>query len=82
MKYTLDRIDGDHAVLESDDEKRITVPVSHLPAGIREGSRISEDNGVYTLDIDEENALRRKRYRAQERLKKKRGPRKTAAQKK
>jgi hypothetical protein len=82
MKYTVDRINGDQAVLESDSEERRTVPVSLLPAGIREGSRITEENGVYTPDIAEENNLRRQRFRAQERLKKKCAAGKITPQKK
>ncbi|MBQ9507051.1 MAG: DUF3006 domain-containing protein [Clostridia bacterium] len=81
MKYTVDRIDGDHAVLESDKEKRFIVPVSLLPEGIREGSRVAEESGVYTLDLTEEKALRRQRYRAQQRLKKKCAARKTPRKK-
>lgn len=82
MKYTVDRIHGDRAVLESDGEEMRTVPVSLLPEGIREGSRVTEENGVYTLDMTEEKALRRQRYRAQQRLKKKCAVRKNAPQKK
>ena len=81
MKYTVDRIHGDRAVLESDGEEMCTVPVSMLPEGIREGSRVTEENGVYTLDVTEEKALRRQRYRAQQRLKKKCAARKTPRKK-
>ena len=82
MKYTVDRINGDIAVLESDGEERRTVPVSLLPAGIREGSRVIEEKGEYTLDIKEENTLRRQRYRTQEHLKKKCAAGKNTPQKK
>ena len=61
MKYSIDRIENNIAVLENlqDKEKR-EVDISLLPKGSREGSILLFRNDKYELDLDEEE-LRRKR---------------------
>ena len=71
MKYTVDRIEGDIAVLENEDERRVKVKMSLLPEGVREGSCLSEENGVFRLDEASAEALRRKHYMLQQRMKRK-----------
>ena len=71
MKYTVDRIEGDIAVLENEDERRVKVKMSLLPEGVREGSCLSEENGAFRLDEASAEALRRKHYMLQQRMKRK-----------
>ena len=74
MKYTVDRIEGDIAVLENEDERRVKVNVSLLPEGVREGSCLAKENGAFRLDEASAEALRRKHYMLQQRMKKKKTP--------
>ncbi len=37
MKYIIDRLEEGLAICETELRKRISVPVSHLPKGIKEG---------------------------------------------
>lgn len=61
MKYSIDRIENNIAVLENiEDKDKVEIEISLLPKGIREGSILLFRNGKYELDLDEEE-LRRKR---------------------
>ena len=71
MKYTVDRIEGDIAVLENEDERRVKVKMSLLPEGVREGCCLTEENGAFRLDEASAEALRRKHYMLQQRMKRK-----------
>ena len=67
MKLIVDRITENIAVLEKVDLSHIELDVSLLPKGIKEGSVIMYENGVYTID-DADEEERRKRIFAKQRL--------------
>jgi len=50
LHYTIDRIEGDTAVLESDDGEVINIKLTDLPAGIKEGDILKFENNIYTID--------------------------------
>ena len=56
--WTIDRIEGDVAVVELSAGKTVNLPLSALPQGVKEGS-------VLRLTLDkEEEARRKKKYRS------------------
>lgn len=59
-KLSVDRIEGDYAVLEDDDEGRFDILMSELPQGCKEGDIIDLTDGVFTVDAVE-TEKRRKR---------------------
>lgn len=60
MIYSVDRIEGTVAVLVGDSGPDLTVLLSELPAGITEGSVLRFNDGVYTLDCQEEQKRRQR----------------------
>ncbi len=51
MLYSIDRIEGEWAVIVSENDGiALTIPAYALPEGGEEGSIISEEGGVYALD--------------------------------
>ena len=60
MKYAIDRIENNIAVLENikTKEKR-EINIKDLPRGIKEGSILSLENNLYKLDNDEEEKRRK-----------------------
>lgn len=59
MKYSIDRIENDVAVLESLESREIiNVNITLLPQNVKEGSIIVYENNKYTKD--EETELKRK----------------------
>ena len=58
MRYTVDRIEEDLAVLEGEDRTMRTVPLSQLPQGIREGAVVTATEEGFTLDADADRAAR------------------------
>ena len=70
MKYSVDRIEENIAVLEElDTGNIIEVPASKLPHFIADGTIVRYDNDEYVVDKDEED-IRRNRIREKlERLK-------------
>lgn len=69
MKYSVDRISGDKALLISEGRVRRIVAADMLPEGTREGSFVIEEQGVFKRDLSTETFMRRKLYALQERLK-------------
>ncbi len=59
MKYIVDRIEGEYAVCEAEDMSMHNISLSQLPLGLKEGSRLIFENGLY-ID-DDKNADRRER---------------------
>ena len=59
MKYIIDRLDEGLAICETELRKRISVPVSHLPKGIKEGDVLREEEGRFSLDSEETDKRRR-----------------------
>jgi len=60
MKYVLDRIEGQHAVLECEDGKNLVVLRSSLPPTAKEGDIIKYVNSTYFIDIEETNESKNK----------------------
>lgn len=55
MEYlSVDRIENSIAVCEKEDMSTVKLPLSVLPNGVREGSVLAFENGVYTIDESEE----------------------------
>lgn len=71
MKYSIDRIEDNVAVLENivDKEKK-EIDISLLPKGSREGSILLFRNDKYELDLDEEEIRRKRIMEKFKRLKK------------
>ena len=59
MKYVIDRFEGDYAVCENDDLKRINVEKSRLPRGVKEGSTIEIDEAGEIALIDDAERVKR-----------------------
>jgi len=55
--YSVDRIVGDVAVLVGEDTS-LSVAMSLLPTGVKEGSVLRVEDGSYVLDSVEEEARR------------------------
>jgi len=50
MKFIIDRLEGDFAVLEAEDKTMLDVPRSLLPADAKEGDCLRQDGETYLLD--------------------------------
>ena len=59
MIYIIDRLEEGLAICETELRKRISVPVSHLPKGIKEGDVLREEEGRFSLDSEETDKRRR-----------------------
>ena len=59
MKYIIDRLEEGLAICETELRKRISVPVSHLPKGIKEGDVLREEEGRFSLESEETDKRRR-----------------------
>ena len=71
MKYALDRIEEDIAILENiETGELIKISIQHLPPNIHEGTILKKENNTYLIDTKEEEKRRRK---IQEKFKKLRG---------
>jgi len=53
MKYTLDRFEGDFALLEQEDRTMLQVRRTELPADVKEGSFLTLTDGVWALCEDD-----------------------------
>ena len=52
--YTLDRFEGNFAVLENRNTKKMTdIPISNIPANAKEGDILRLSNGSYVVDHEE-----------------------------
>ena len=71
MKYALDRIEENIAILENiKTGEKINVSIFKLPSNIHEGTILKQENNTYIIDTKEEEERRRK---IQEKFKKLRG---------
>ena len=71
MKYALDRIEENIAILENiETGERRKISIQHLPLNIHEGTILKKENNTYLIDTKEEEKRRRK---IQEKFKKLRG---------
>ena len=53
MFYTIDRFEGDYAVLEDDDENRVNVKKALLPEMAKESDVLDFDGEAYTVNTEE-----------------------------
>lgn len=60
MYFVVDRIEKDTAVCEKEDGSMINIKVSLLPEDVKEGDAVVEKNGVYVIDREMTQELRRK----------------------
>lgn len=61
MKFAIDRIENNIAILENlDTKEKKEVNIKDLPSSIKEGTILSYENNTYTINQDEE-LIRRKR---------------------
>ena len=60
MRYTVDRIGGGIAVLETETGERRTVEASILPENVKEGDCLTEADGIFSLDAERTSARRKK----------------------
>lgn len=60
MRYSVDRIENGMAVLISDDENELILPLSAFDFEVREGLVLKEDRGVFSADTNEESERREK----------------------
>ena len=72
MRYTVDRIGEGRAVLESETGERLVLDASLLPEGTREGSCLTETDGVFRADPVREKKRKKKLFRMLRGLKAKR----------
>lgn len=59
MKYIIDRLEEGLAICETELRKRISIPVDHLPEGLKEGDVLKEEKGIFCLDPEETEKRRR-----------------------
>ena len=71
MVYSIDRIEGDVAVLVDDDGHSIPVSLSALPPSVVCGDVLRMQDGVYILAADETQARRSYALSLQEKLRRK-----------
>ncbi len=62
MRYTVDRIEENTAVCESEDLQTIVIPLCDLPQNVHEGSVLVFDDGVYFIDEAAEAERRKKLF--------------------
>ncbi len=71
MKYSIDRIENNIAVLENiENKEKKEIDITLLPKGYREGSIVILRNDKYELDLDEEEIRRKRMMDKFKRLKK------------
>lgn len=73
MKYCVDRIEGEIAILENlTTNEIIEVSMEHLPENVKETNILNLIDGIYTLDLKEEEQRKINIRSKFDRLKKKR----------
>lgn len=56
--YTLDRFEGNFAILENRTTKKMTdIPISNIPSNAKEGDILKLSNGSYVIDYKEINIV-------------------------
>jgi len=66
--YTIDRFEGDLAMLETDSRQIVEIPRSALPAGAKEGDVVREEDGRFWIDKEETARLREQTRRLEDEL--------------
>lgn len=70
MLYSIDRFEGNIAVLIDEDGDRLDVPRDDLPSGIAAGDMVRLQDGVFRQDVDAAAARRARAIALQNRLRK------------
>ena len=61
MEYlSVDRIENDTAVCERDNMSVVELALSSLPQGTKEGSVLKVENGIYSINENEEKRRRKR----------------------
>ncbi len=68
MLYSIDRFEGDIAVLIDEQEVAHTIPRAQLPAGAKAGDMLRHEDGLYHLDDEAARARRDQILRLQNKL--------------
>ncbi len=68
MLYSIDRLEGDLAVLIDEDENTVTLPRTQLPADVKAGDMLRLTDGEYTIDAEAARARRERILRLQQKL--------------
>ena len=71
MLYSIDRFEGDIAVLINEEETAHTVARAELPADVKVGDMLRVENGQYIPDDDAARARREQILRLQNKLRRK-----------
>ena len=71
MIYSVDRIEGAYAVLVGETEPDLSVLLSDLPECVKEGTVLRLQDGVYVLDVEEQQRRRTRILALQEKLRRK-----------
>ena len=58
MFYSVDRMEDDYAVLIGDDERCLSLLLSTLPSGVTVGTMLRQEDGVFYIDLEEEQRRR------------------------
>ncbi len=69
--YSVDRIEGEYAVLVGDSGPELPVLLAELPEGVREGNVLRLEDGVYRTDATEEQHRRSQILSLQDKLRRK-----------
>lgn len=72
MLYSVDRFEGNMAVLVDEDGNSRDVPRAALPSDIRAGDMLREQNGMFVLDAAAANARRARVLQLQNSLRRRR----------
>jgi len=68
MYYTVDRLEGELAILETENKQTVTLPLSELPEEVKERDVLMLENGVWHQAPDEAERRRQAILQMQARL--------------
>ncbi len=68
MYYTVDRLEGELAVLETEGKHTVTLPLSELPEGVKERDVLTQEDGAWRVAPDEAERRRQAILQMQARL--------------
>ena len=71
MILTVDRFEGEYAILEDGQGGSVAVYASEMPAGTAEGSKLVLEDGKYSLDASATDEQRHRMFLLQQELMKK-----------
>lgn len=68
MKYSLDRIEGDFAVVIDDSEKMLRIPLASVPKEAKEGSVLVRTDSGFSVDFAETERRKKRLFEMQNSL--------------